>query len=86
MIASALPHDLAHVPLTTYKRYSEKEMVRRSQEFFKEMDSRRTLRYYSSEDVPKEVIENIIRTGGKDRRLCKLKISKLLELNLISRH
>jgi len=63
-IASSLPHDLAHVPLSTYKRYSEKEMIERSAEFFDNMNNRRTLRYYSSEPVPKEVIENIVKTGG----------------------
>lgn len=63
-ISSALPEDLPHVPLTTYKRYSEKEMVERSAAFYHEMDSRRTVRFYSSEPVPKEVMENIIRTAG----------------------
>jgi iodotyrosine deiodinase len=65
LIASALPDDLAHVPLTTYVRYSEKEMVKRSQEFFNLLNNRRTLRFYSTEDVPKEVIENIVKAGGE---------------------
>jgi len=64
LIASALPEDLDHVPLTTYKRYSEEEMVKRSEAFYHEMNHRRTLRYYSSENVPKEVIENIVKAGG----------------------
>ncbi len=63
-IKGALPEDLAHVPLSTYKRYSEQEMIQRSAEFYDEMNNRRTLRFYSTEDVPKEVIENIIKTGG----------------------
>lgn len=65
MMASALPDDLHHIPLTTYKRYSEQEMIKRSVAFYEEMNNRRTLRFYSQEDVPKEVIENIIKAGGK---------------------
>ncbi|CAG7734283.1 unnamed protein product [Allacma fusca] len=61
---SALPEDLAHVPLSSYKRYSEEVMLERSLEFYQDMNNRRTLRYYSSEPVPREVIENIIRTAG----------------------
>lgn len=64
-ISSVLPENLPHVPLTTYKRYTEKEMIQRSAEFYDDMNNRRTCRFYSSEPVPKEVIENIIRVGGK---------------------
>lgn len=64
LFTSALPDDLAHVPLTTYKQYSEKEMIERSAQFYDDMNNRRTLRYYSSKPVPKEVIENIVRTGA----------------------
>jgi iodotyrosine deiodinase len=39
-------------------------MISRSEAFFKDMNNRRTLRYYSSESVPREVIENIVKTGG----------------------
>jgi len=63
-ISSALPEDLPHVPLTTYVKYPEKEMIERSAQFYDDMNNRRTCRYYSSEPVPKEVIENIIRTAG----------------------
>lgn len=67
-LVSALPENLAHVPLSTYIRYPEEEMVKRSTDFYQEMNRRRTLRFYSSEPVPEEVIKNIIRTAGK---LCK---------------
>lgn len=62
---TALPEDLEHIPLSTYKRYSESEMITRSVEFYMDMNNRRTVRHYSSEPVPKDVIENIIRTAGK---------------------
>lgn len=65
VIASALPENLPHVPLTTFKRYSNEEMVARSASFYDLMNNRRTLRFFSSESVPKEVMENIIKTGGK---------------------
>lgn len=47
------------------KRCSEEEMKKKSHEFYKRMDERRTVRQISSEDVPLEVIENIIRTAGE---------------------
>ena len=62
------PEDLQHVPLKTFKRYPTDVMVERSHEFYVDMNNRRTLRYFSSEEVPKEVIENLIRTAGE---LCK---------------
>lgn len=40
-------------------------MIERSANFFDDMNNRRTCRYYSSEPVPKEVIENIVKTAGK---------------------
>jgi iodotyrosine deiodinase len=64
-MTSSLPEDLAHVPLKTYKRYSEDEMLQRSREYFAEMNNRRTLRFYSPEPVPIEVIRNIIQTAGE---------------------
>ncbi len=64
-MTSSLPEDLAHVPLKTYKRYSENEMLRRSREYFTEMNNRRTLRFYSPEPVPIAVIKNIIQTAGR---------------------
>ena len=64
VFSSALPEDLAHIPLATYKRYSEEEMLQRSSDFYVEMNNRRTLRYYSPEPVPEDVIKNIVRTAG----------------------
>ena len=60
---SALEADLEHVPFV-HKRYDTKEMVERSEQFFQDMNRRRTLRFYSDKPIPREVIDNIIKTAG----------------------
>ncbi|XP_064411421.1 iodotyrosine deiodinase isoform X3 [Latimeria chalumnae] len=55
--------DVPHIPFST-KNYPEEEMIRRSEEFYKLMDSRRSVRFISEEPVPEEVIDNVIRTAG----------------------
>lgn len=62
-INSSLPWDLEHVPYA-FKRLSVEEMIKRSNEFYELMNSRRTLRFFSSDLVPVEIIHNIIRTAG----------------------
>lgn len=44
--------------------FSEDEMKQRSKEFFEFMDKRRSLRVFSDNVVPKEIIENIIQTAS----------------------
>ena len=39
-------------------------MIERSEKFYNEMNKRRTLRFYSDKPVPREVINNIIKTAG----------------------
>ena len=39
-------------------------MVKRSEEFLKFSNKRRTVREYSNKPVPREVIENIIKAAG----------------------
>ncbi|XP_033090970.1 iodotyrosine deiodinase 1 isoform X3 [Trachypithecus francoisi] len=52
-----------HIPFShTY--YPEKEMVKRSQEFYELLNKRRSVRFISNEQVPMEVIDNVIRTAG----------------------
>ncbi|XP_012287054.1 iodotyrosine deiodinase 1 isoform X2 [Orussus abietinus] len=58
-----LPKDLKSIPFK-YVRPSEGEMVQRSIEFYNIASARRTLRFFSSDPVPPEVIHNIIRTAG----------------------
>ena len=52
------------VPLPHWRRRSEAEMLERAHAFYKEMDERRTTRHFSSEPVPRELIELAIRTAG----------------------
>lgn len=54
---------LAHV---TYlpTRYSEEAMLEKSQDFYTLMNQRRSVRFISPEPVPREVIDNVIRTAG----------------------
>jgi nitroreductase len=49
-------------PFVAYSKetFSSEEMVKKSNEFYKWMDKRRTVRDFSSKPVPKEVIENIV--------------------------
>lgn len=53
-------------PFTTYTRefVPTQEMMQRSADFLQWMDTRRTVRDFSDKDVPKEVIENLIRTAS----------------------
>lgn len=45
-------------------RFTEDETKQRSEDFFQFMDKRRSLRVFSERPVPKEVIENILRTAS----------------------
>lgn len=62
------PEEEAQHILYKYTRLSESECIRRSDEFYHRMNQRRSLRSFSSDPVPLEVIENIVRTGGIFRR------------------
>lgn len=44
--------------------YSSKEMLTRSETFFKEMNKRRSVREFSSKPVSKTIIENLIKTAS----------------------
>lgn len=52
-----------HIPFS-HTRYPEQEMKARSQEFYELLNKRRSVRFLSSEQVPMEVIENVIRAAG----------------------
>ena len=51
-------------PLTTHQEFSSEEMKRRARSFRDEMLRRRTVRQFSSNPVPREVIEDCLRTAG----------------------
>jgi iodotyrosine deiodinase len=63
-VESHLSRDLEHVPFE-YRRPTMEELERRSLEFYKMASARRTVRYFSSEPVPREVIRNLVRAAGK---------------------
>ncbi|XP_034525182.1 iodotyrosine deiodinase 1 [Ailuropoda melanoleuca] len=52
-----------HIPFS-HTRYPEKEMVKRSQEFYELLSKRRSVRFISNEQVPMEVIDNVIKAAG----------------------
>jgi nitroreductase len=52
------------LPLTTYRGFSLAEMKRRAFSFRDEMLRRRTVRQFSSRDVPREIIEGCLRVAG----------------------
>ena len=52
------------IPLDGYQQYTDEEMIRRAHAFYDSMRRRRTVRDFSSRAVPREVIENCLRTAG----------------------
>ena len=52
-----------HIPYSL-ERYSDEEMKRKARDFYLQMNKRRSVRFFSDEHVPLEVMENIIRTAG----------------------
>ncbi len=56
--------DAKFIPLPDYRRYPPHEMVERSISFFQEMDRRRTVRDFSNESVPREIIERCLQAAG----------------------
>ncbi len=52
------------IPLPGYGEYSTEEMKERSAEFYTNMRSRRTVRDFSDRPVPREVIENCLKSAA----------------------
>ncbi|MEQ8548323.1 MAG: nitroreductase family protein [Cyclobacteriaceae bacterium] len=48
----------------TGQQYPEREMISRSKEFYEYMDKRRSVREIDQKSVPKEIIENVIKTAA----------------------
>lgn len=57
-------NDAEYTPLASYKEYPTEEMLERSRQFAENMARRRTVRDFSSREVPREVIEQCIRAAG----------------------
>ncbi|MFC1764932.1 nitroreductase family protein [Planctomycetota bacterium] len=56
--------DARFTPLASYQPYSHEEMVRRAVSFRESMQHRRSVRRFSSKQIPCEVIENCLLTAG----------------------
>ena len=57
--------EVSHIPYPWLDdRLSEEEMKKTTAEFYENMNKRRTVRKISDEDIPFEVVENLIRTAG----------------------
>ena len=52
------------IQLNDFKEYYPEEMIKRSESFYNQVKQRRTVRDFSDKPVPKEVINNCIRTAG----------------------
>lgn len=52
------------IPLKNYKRFSDEEMLNRSQFINDFLQTRRTVREFSSQEIPIEIIENCIKAAG----------------------
>ncbi|GAA6229234.1 iodotyrosine deiodinase 1 [Lates japonicus] len=55
--------DIPHVPYSP-PRYPKETMLERSKDFYTLMNQRRSVRFISPEPVPREVIDDVIRTAG----------------------
>ncbi|XP_078261649.1 iodotyrosine deiodinase isoform X1 [Rhinoraja longicauda] len=55
--------EIHHIPYSM-KHYPKEEMICRANEFYHLMNGRRSVRFFSEEMVPMEVVESIIRTAG----------------------
>ncbi|XP_032999876.1 iodotyrosine deiodinase 1 [Lacerta agilis] len=58
-----LDDNIAHVSFST-ERYAEEDMLKRSKAFYELLNKRRSVRFISDEPVPREVIDNVIKTAG----------------------
>ncbi len=52
------------IPYTDYREYPTEEMIARSKEFYDEVNRRRTVRDFSTREVPVEVIQNCVQAAG----------------------
>ncbi|KAI5635160.1 nitroreductase family domain-containing protein [Phthorimaea operculella] len=62
-IAPAIPEDTPHVPYRPV-RLPDEEVLQRSREYYELMAKRRTVRAFSPEPIPQEVLDNIVKTAG----------------------
>ena len=58
--------DREHIPFKP-ETYSDEEMIRRSREFYVEVNKRRSCRFFSNRGIPRELVDNLILTAGTFR-------------------
>uniref|UniRef100_A0A2P2I2M4 Iodotyrosine deiodinase 1-like n=2 Tax=Hirondellea gigas TaxID=1518452 RepID=A0A2P2I2M4_9CRUS len=63
IVPSGIPEDVQHIHFE-HKRLTLESMYTRSKEFYELMNNRRSVRFFSKDPVPKEIIQNIVRTAG----------------------
>jgi nitroreductase len=56
--------DQKFIKHSSYKEYSLEEMRQRARSFYKDMKRRRTIRDFSDREVPRDIIEDCIKTAG----------------------
>ena len=56
--------DYPFIPLTSYEEYPPEEMRRRLNAFYENMDRRRTVREFSDRPIPRDIIDQALRTAG----------------------
>ena len=59
-----MANDDSMIKLSPYPRYSEAEMISRARAQYEHLQRRRTVRDFSDQPVPREVIESCIQTAG----------------------
>lgn len=64
VLIPAISEDTPHIPYRPVQR-SDDEILERSREYYELMAKRRTVRSFSPEPIPSEVLDNIIKTAGK---------------------
>lgn len=64
LLVPALPEDTPHIPYNPPQR-SDDEILQRSREYYQLMAERRTVRSFSPEPIPQEVLDNLIKTAGE---------------------
>ncbi|XP_047531641.1 iodotyrosine deiodinase 1 isoform X2 [Vanessa atalanta] len=61
-LVPAFPEDTPHIPYKPPKRPME-DVLRRSLDYYELMAKRRTVRKFSTEPIPQEVLDNIVKTA-----------------------
>ncbi|KAG6457028.1 hypothetical protein O3G_MSEX010075 [Manduca sexta] len=63
LLVPAIPEDTPHIVYQPPRR-TDDEVLRRSREYYELMAQRRTVRTFSAEPIPQDVLDNLIKTAG----------------------